>query len=293
MGVQCSASIVGPKAASLLPYAIQRASHLEQLWSRFLPKSDISRINSMNGKSIVVAPETVYLIRQMRASYAATNGLFNPSLLGLQLAAGDTVSLHSDADAAMIYSHHGRPTSIIDMAIEDNGTVTAPSDTLIDAGGIGKGLAADMIAGELLERGASGVSVNMGGDIRCAGTPPTEGGWLISITDPRDYSATVSTVAITQGAIATSSVFARQWDHTRSTRHIMGEHGETDSRVIGASVIANTCAWAETWTKAAILGDTSQVLATLDGAEMAALLIEEPHNRIQSSRWTDFETNPN
>ncbi len=58
------------------------------------------------------------------------------------------------------------------------GAVTLPSGVELDLGGIGKGLAADLVVDELLAAGAAGACVNVGGDLRARRAPhpaPTVG----------------------------------------------------------------------------------------------------------------------
>jgi thiamine biosynthesis lipoprotein len=50
--------------------------------------------------------------------------------------------------------------------------VTLPSDVGFDPGGIGKGLAADIVARELMDADAWGVMVSLGGDLAVKGLPP-------------------------------------------------------------------------------------------------------------------------
>ena len=64
------------------------------------------------------------------------------------------------------------------------GTVTLGADVEIDPGGIGKGLAADLVVELLLDEAARGALVNVGGDLRVEGTAPTGAGWVVAVTDP-------------------------------------------------------------------------------------------------------------
>ncbi|MGO9197832.1 MAG: FAD:protein FMN transferase [Acidimicrobiales bacterium] len=62
--------------------------------------------------------------------------------------------------------------------------VYLPPKVGIDSGGIGKGLAADVVVEELLQSGAAGVCVNLGGDLRAGGVPPDGSGWTIAVDHP-------------------------------------------------------------------------------------------------------------
>ena len=71
------------------------------------------------------------------------------------------------------------------MFVNAASTLTVPATTAIDLGGIGKGFAADIVAEELVEMGATGAVVNIGGDLRATGTPSDDASWYLGIEDPR------------------------------------------------------------------------------------------------------------
>ena len=82
----------------------------------------------------------------------------------------------------------------------------------IDSGGIGKGLAADLVAERLVERGALGALVNVGGDLRCAGSPPSQR-WQIHLNVPIEVEDDLS-VRLDSGAVCTSTPLKRRWETT-------------------------------------------------------------------------------
>ncbi len=86
-----------------------------------------------------------------------------------------------------------------------------PPGVHLDPGGIGKGLAADLVVGELLDRGAAGACVGIGGDVRVAGAPDDRPGWSISIADPIDARRELTRIDLDDGAVATSSTQRRTW----------------------------------------------------------------------------------
>ena len=56
-----------------------------------------------------------------------------------------------------------------------------PAGVGFDPGGIGKGLAADLVADETMAGGALGVCVNMGGDLRVRGRSPDSESWTVAV----------------------------------------------------------------------------------------------------------------
>src|SRR5204862_328066 len=66
----------------------------------------------------------------------------------------------------------------------DGREVRLPAGTGFDPGGIGKGLAADMVVAETMAAGAAGVCVNLGGDLRVTGLDPTDAAWTVAVEYP-------------------------------------------------------------------------------------------------------------
>jgi len=72
----------------LLDELLRELDRLESLWSRFLPDSELTRLNNAEGSPIEVDPATVGLIREMRAGFVETAGAFDPTLLPSLIDAG-------------------------------------------------------------------------------------------------------------------------------------------------------------------------------------------------------------
>jgi thiamine biosynthesis lipoprotein len=138
-----------------------------------------------------------------------------------------------------------------------------PADVAIDPGGIGKGLAADLVAAELLTLGARGVCVNVGGDVRVSGTAPGPGdAWLVAVRDdPADEP--IAHVAVAEGGIATTSRSRRRWQTADGVeRHHVIDPATGDSArtpVLHATVIAAEAWQAEVLSKVAFLDRASGI----------------------------------
>ncbi len=288
MGVGCTVTVAGRDAAMLARRGLQRLEELESLWSRFRTDSDIARLNNSNGVPIRVAPDTIHLIEHMIAGLETTAGDFNPTLLPLQIAAGDADSLVDDGRTTLPSGAHPFP-DLSDVEISGDGTIRIPPAMTLDAGGIGKGLAADLVAEELLHDGAESVCVNVGGDLRVTGPTPDGQGWAVNILDPRDLVTPVARVNIASGAVASSSSSARHRDGRGPERHHFFHGGPHDAPpVTGATVITSTGAWAEIWTKTAFHRSPDRFLADVHRIGAAALLVLEDGILLESAAWQNF-----
>lgn len=286
MGVSCVVTVVGQDAAVIAHHCLDNVQELEHLWSRFDSNSDISRLNSANGSPIWVDSRTTQILQHVVLAHGATKGLFNPTRLPLQIAAGDKASLIDDGVTRISpLAHAFDDLSLI--TFHDDGRITIPAEMTLDLGGIAKGYAADVTMQYALSQGATGACVNIGGDM--AMNTGDDAGWDVEVLAPNDYSHTVDTVRVARGGIATSSLFARSRDNKGIASHVFGTDGphRTD-QTVGATVIANSAAWAEAWTKAAILAEPTDAITTLNELGLAAMLVANDGSVLCSKTWDDF-----
>jgi thiamine biosynthesis lipoprotein len=132
----------------------------------------------------------------------------------------------------------------------------------LDLGATGKGLGADRAATAACAAARlGGVLVSLGGDMKVAGQPPA-GGWPVLVADDHRCNGTggpdkpVQLVLISTGALATSSISCRQWQHGgQSMHHILdprtGRPAAGPWRTV--SVAAASCAEANAAATAAIV----------------------------------------
>jgi len=260
-----------PQHAAL---AMARVQQLEQLWSRFIESSEISQINSAGGEPVAASPETLTLIERAAEAWEMTGGLFDPMVLEQIRALGydrtfkelDTLApLAPLSDTPIGATNEGRDSLGIrvDRAA---GTVTAVAGRGIDSGGIGKGLAADLVVASLLEAGAPGALVNLGGDLRSGGAAP-DGGWRVEVDNPFDPAGPPAARFLLNGqALVTSSSQGRRWrDGDEENHHLLnpasGQPAVSD--IASVTVIADEGWRAEALAKAAFLSGRDDALAML------------------------------
>ncbi len=289
----------------LLGRAAARIEELESRWSRFRPDSDVSRLNAAPpGQAVEVAADTLLLVTRALEGHAVTGGAFDPSMLTQLVDTGYGESLVDDlASGGPVVRSIGDPGPARhgDLSHEfvvdaDAGTVTRASALQFDPGGLGKGLAADLVADDLMSAGADGVLVNLGGDLRATGTGPDGGSWHIEVEDPRDGS-TLAVVSLDDGALATSSRLRRRWTDGdgNEAHHLLdpstGRAAATATT--GATVVARYGWQAEVLAKAAFLDDVrpDDVFTLVEQLGAAALVVTEGMV-LPTARWADFVVTP-
>ena len=271
--------------AALADRAIHRLHQLEQRWSRFLPTSEISELNASPAVLRQVSPDTFRLVEALVGAWHATDGAFDPTLLGTLVHLGYGAS-RERADLVTSLAPgtgpRGRPAEILVRATDR--AVMLPPGTTLDAGGLGKGLAADLIVDEIITAGATGALVEVGGDLCVRGRPPTGSSWPISIDDTDDV------VELSHGGIATSTSRLRTWTTDGAHRHHLIDPAtlrSTATEVESCTVIAGSAAWAEAFTKVAFARGAAAALADYQGHGLAAR-ITTPDGVVTTPDWTAF-----
>lgn len=283
MGTEAHVIVVADAdAAGLADVAIARLQQLEARWSRFLPSSEISRLNGRRGAAVLVAPETFQLIDYALTAWRMTEGRFDPTILADLRAEGydrsfellgrpepPSPSVRTRADQTILRSKRRPRAAPPDIHLDRIvGTARLGANTTIDAGGIGKGFAADLVVEELLSRGARGVLVNVGGDLRAAGDPPAESSWIVAIADPLHPSHLIGNVCLSSGAVASSWRTKRTWTGPdgRFHHHLIDPRtgASAATGVAGVTVVA-----AEGW-RAEVLAKAAFLAGPLDGPTLIA-----------------------
>lgn len=289
MGGHGTITLVGG-SEQLLTACWALADTCEELWSRFLPDSDISRINWSEGAPVRIAPLTRQLIAAMIAGHKLSEGSYDPTLLPLVLKAGYSTSATDASRTTTLPASAHAPGHLESVAFSDS-EVVVPRGTTLDPGGMGKGVAADVIAHYAMENGAFGVMVELGGDIVIHGQAPDGVAWRLGVEDPFDTHAHLAIVRIQQGAIVTSSQLKRRFGTPDApTHHLINPATEVsaDSPVQTVTVIAASGARAEALTKAGFQRSPRLYLDWLPTVGAAGFIVMADGSHLTSMNWSTY-----
>ena len=289
MGTQFFCIVVEP-SEEIFDSIFLLAQDLENKWSRFKPDSELMKLNNNPDVAVTVSPETIRLLNEMKIGYEITDGKFDPNVLGDVLDSGFAVSKRNNSERTEWSARSQSKSTFEDVIVdESNSTVLLPSGVGIDAGGIGKGLAADLIATRALELGAMGVAAFAGGEVAVKGIPPEGEGWEISISDPRDSSIFIDKIRLSLGGVATSNVTG--WVSDQGKSHIMTpgleKHGAAE--VIQATVITNAAVHAEVMTKMCFGTPVTEALALVEAAGGQALIVDKDFQLHETTEWKKYK----
>lgn len=291
MGADAHVLVVGPVPGHA-ELARRLVDDLEHRWSRFVATSEISQLSARAGTWVRVSEPTRLLVARAVDAWRVTGGSFDPTVLTALVAAGYDRSfelLDAAGEAGRTGTTRLAAPGCTDIEL-DGDRVRLPGGTGFDPGGIGKGLAADLVVAELLDAGARGACVNLGGDLRVAGESPTGDGWTVGIEHP-DAARPLTFVGLHRGAVATSTTLRRVWHRDgRRAHHLIdpatGNPSDTD--VTLASVVAPDAWQAEVLAKSVLLRGSAHAFDCIDTRDVAALAVTVTGEVRHTANWLDF-----
>ena len=230
-------------------------------FSRFLPTSELSRLNADPRSEVPVSPLMGRLVGAIADAAAQTGGLVDGTLLREIETAGYRGDLGRPLalELALRLAPRRRPARPSRVASwrriafdVSSGTVRRPPGVALDSGGLAKGLFADVLAETLGAHRA--FAVECAGDLRLGGAAGLDR--PVAVQSPFDGSV-LHTFALAAGGVATSGIGRRSW---LDARHAPAHHlldpatgRAAFTGVVQATAIAPTALQAEIRAKAAVL----------------------------------------
>jgi thiamine biosynthesis lipoprotein len=272
---------------------------IDRACSRFRADSELSRVNSHAGRSVVVGQLLIEAVEVALRAAELTGGDVDPTVgAALELAGYDRdwrllapprgESGPRPAITARVRA--GWRTVTLDRA---SSSIHIPAGMKLDLGATAKAWAADRAARAAAKATGAGVLVSLGGDISTSGAAPASG-WRIRVTDDHrsDISAPGQTISILSGGLATSSTAVRRWSHHgRDMHHIIDPStgapvGETWRTV---SAAAASCTDANIATTAALVR-ADGAPAWLEEMKLPARLVDGDGNVMGVGDWPAEES---
>jgi thiamine biosynthesis lipoprotein len=282
MGTTAHVLVEAGSAAAARAGVERAGEHLHELerrWSRFLPSSDVSILNAANGAPVIVHADTRLLVEHAVDGWYRTRGRFDPTVLDAIVALGydrdfDAIDRGSPDPVPATIPAPGCAGIVVDRVV---GAVQLPHGAHFDPGGIGKGLAADLVAEELMRAGAHGVCVNVGGDLRVEGEAPGGAGWVVDLEHPITGESVVH-LRLSAGAVASTWRTKRAWGTPDAPRHHLVDPAtgaSACSGLAGTAVIAARAWWAEVLAKAAFVDGPVGGRATIEEHGVSGYLVDD------------------
>lgn len=193
---------------SLLDESFAVCEKYEQLLSKTVATSDVSRINQAEGKPVTVSDETIALIQKSLTYSELSDGAFDITIAPLS-------SLWDFKDKKTIPDSQDieKAKNLVDyhtISISGNTVTLSNPKASIDLGAIAKGYIADKIKDYLVSKNVKSGLINLGGNVLTIGTKPDGSAWNIGIQKPFDeQNAAITSVHLSDESVVTSGVYER------------------------------------------------------------------------------------
>lgn len=253
--------------------------------SRFRPDSELSAVNTRAGSMVPVSRLLVDLVDVSLVAASMSGGAVDPTVGAAVLAAG------YDSDIENVRARLSTPVGPASPApgwqqVKLNRKVAMvgiPEGSSLDLGATAKAWTADRAALVLSKRHGCAVLVEIGGDLRAAGTPAEP--WVIQVAEREGEPGVAVTLA--HGGLTTSTRTARSWATPGGYAHhvIDPRTGQpADGRWRTASVWAPTAVRANTFSTA-LVATGEAALGRLTLAGHPARLVADDGEVTELSGW--------
>ena len=252
----------------------QLFSEWEETLSRFLPESELSRLNRRPGIPVAVSDLLYTVLSTALIAARASDGVYDPAMLEQLERAGydrtfeDLPMVRCDPLLPPEPGGGWRGIRVNPLSR----SVTLPPGMKLDFGGIAKGMAVDAALEQLRQQGISPAIVNAGGDLAVLGLPPAADYWPVSVPG-RERTWTLP---LYRGAVATSGIARRHWLQGEKLQHHLLDPGTgqpVQSDLWSVTVVADRCEQAEVAAKVAFIVGAQKGANFLRRHRMAGLLV--------------------
>ena len=202
--------VIGEEGKKAVLEAEREIVRLEEKLSRFLPDSEISKINLYAGLgTIKVSAETYEVLLFAKRLSEMTKGLFDITIAPL-------VDLwkynhFSDIPSRIEIEKTMNKISYEDLMLHHfhRSAGLRRSGQSIDLGGIGKGYASERCISIFKRLGVASAYINIGGNVSTLGNKPDGSPWSVGIRHPRCDDRLIGAVRVTGKAVVTSGDYER------------------------------------------------------------------------------------
>jgi thiamine biosynthesis lipoprotein len=304
-GSRCTVLVSGVDATHSASAAALQARHTLELWheqfSRFLPDSELSRLNEDPRREVPVSPLLARLVAAIGAAGRLSGGLVDATLIEPLLAAGyehdlgeplalsRALELAPPRKPASANAAHGWRKLDVDLR---SGIVTRPPGLQIDSGGLAKGLFADVLAARLARHRS--FAVDCAGDIAIGGRAGVAR--RVEVESPLDGSV-LHTFDVLAGGVATSGIARRSWldEHGCPAHHLLDPASGRPAftGIVQATALAPSALEAEIRAKSALLVGPRAARAQLPHGGVVVLdsgahLVFEPQPNVTLAELSGF-----
>ena len=174
--------------------AFAEADRLEQELSRFVPTSDVARINALPpGQSLRVGIDAFECLQQAIRLYVETGGAFDVTF-------GSEIDHERQSESERFPTMH-----LLECDARLHDVTVRAAGVQIDLGGIGKGYAIDQMVTTLRDWSIAAGLIHAGQSSAYAlGSPPQAACWRVALRDPATHEQTLGSIELKDAALSGS-----------------------------------------------------------------------------------------
>ena len=218
MDTKMTVKVYGEGAPEAAREAKERLQGLDALWSATSEGSDVARLNSGAGEAVVLAPETMRLLRLSEAVREETKGALDVTLLPLLKLWGFSGGVHRVPTAEEIEAARALTGAGKLKLDEAAGTARLEKGSSVELGAVAKGYAGELVAAELKSRGVRSALLDLGGNIETIGAREGGAPWRVGLRNPFG-GALLGTVEVADAAVVTSAIDQRFFTDEAGNRY--------------------------------------------------------------------------
>ena len=189
--------------------AFDELDRLEQELSRFLPNSDIARLNHLAAhQPLCLGLDAFECLKLSKRLSAETNGAFDVTIgLLMQCWLNPDKTLRSPSDAELAEARRHIGMTLLDLDDAQHTVTLQASPMHVDLGAIGKGYAVDAMTSLLREWDIETALIHGGrSSVFALGAPPEKSGWPLTISHPERAGEVLNHLVLRDQAISGSGL---------------------------------------------------------------------------------------
>lgn len=273
-----------------------RLDEVNDAMSTYLSRSELSRFNDAPvGEWVEVSPITYEVIQKALEIAETSGGAFDPTVGPLVDLWGfgptPTTDQVPSPEAIQAARDQLGWQAIEFDAGQSRVRKTAPRE--LDLSGIAKGFAVDQVADMLEAESIDSYLVEVGGELRFAGTKPGGSAWRVAIETPKSGERSAYRILeVEQGAMATSGDY-RNYFEQQGVRYSHTLNPETGYPIrhslVSVTVLGDRSAEADAYATAFLVLGSERALQLADDLNMSVYLIEKTEDGFRSLESQRFE----
>ena len=204
----------------VLDHCEELCGYYEQLFSRTIEDSEVSKINNSCGQPVTVSDETAELIRLGLEYGDISNGYFDITIASASelwdFTDNEDKTLPDPEELAEAVTH----IDYRNVKVDGNTVTLSDPDTKIDLGGIAKGYIADQLKEYLKEEGVEHALINLGGNMLAVGSKYDGSPFRIGLQKPFESDGTpIAVLEIDDQSVVTSGNYERYFEKDGTIYH--------------------------------------------------------------------------